>query len=115
MGHMALRRSPGFWTFALGITGGAAGFFGPMFLNPDAGQAPLLGLVVTGPGGALAGTLLGHVFRVLPFGDSVRGQALLLSCTLLGLGTLWFALPEAKRHELRERPGMVMGLVEYQR
>lgn len=95
---MELRRSPGFWTFALGVTGGAAGFFGPLYLNPDAGQAPLLGLAITGPGGALAGMLLGRVFRFLPFSDSVRGQALLLSCTLLGLGTLWFALPEATRH-----------------
>ena len=95
---MELRRSPGFWTFALGITGGAAGFFGPLHLNPDASQAPLLGLAITGPGGALAGTLLGHLFRFLPFSDSVRGQALMLSCTLLGLGTLWFALPEATRH-----------------
>ena len=94
---MELRRSPGFWTFALGVTGGAAGFFGPMFLNPDALQAPLLGLLITGPGGALAGTLLGHLFRFLPFSDSVRGQALLLSCTLLGLVTLWFAMPEATR------------------
>lgn len=107
---MELRRSPGFWTFALGLTGGAAGFFGPMFLNPDALQAPLLGLLITGPGGALAGMLLGHVFRFLPFSDSVRGQALLLSCTLLGLSTLFFALPEARRHELLERPGHVIGL-----
>jgi hypothetical protein len=98
MRGMELRRSPGFWTFALGVTGGAAGFFGSLYLNPDAGQAPLLGLAITGPGGALAGMLLGHVFRFLPFSDSVRGQALLLSCTLLGLGTLWFALPEATRH-----------------
>jgi hypothetical protein len=98
MRGMELRRSPGFWTFALGVTGGAAGFFGPLYLNPDAGQAPLLGLAITGPGGALAGMLLGRVFRFLPFSDSVRGQALLLSCTLLGLGTLWFALPEATRH-----------------
>ena len=94
---MELRRSPGFWTFALGVTGGAAGFFGPLYLNPDAGQAPLLGLAITGPGGALAGMLLGRVFRFLPFSDSVRGQALLLCCTLLGLGTLCFALPEATR------------------
>ena len=105
---MELRRSPGFWTFALGLTGGAAGFFGPLYLNPDASQAPLLGLAITGPGGALAGTLLGHLFRFLPFSDSVRGQALMLSCTLLGLGTLWFALPEATRHELRERPGQLI-------
>jgi hypothetical protein len=107
---MALRRSVGFWSLSLGLVGGTAGFLGPMLLNPDANQGPLLGLFITGPGGALAGTVLGHVFRFLPFSDSVRGQALLLSCTLLGLGTLWFALPEARRVELRERPGMVMGL-----
>jgi len=86
---MALRRSPGFWSLALGVVGGAAGFFGPIFLRPDANQGPLLGLLITGPGGAVAGTVLGYVFRVLPFSDSVRGQALLLSCTLLGTGTLW--------------------------
>src|SRR6186997_371391 len=97
MRRMELRRSPGFWTLALGLTGGAAGFFGPLFLNPEASQAPLLGLMITGPGGAFAGRLLGHVFRCLPFSDSVRGQALLLSCTLLGLGTLWFAMPEGMR------------------
>ena len=108
MRGMELRRTPGFWTFALGITGGAAGFFGPMFLNPDANQAPLLGLAITGPAGALAGTVLGHLFRFLPFSDAVRGQALMLSCTLLGLGTLWFALPESTRHELRERPGQLI-------
>ena len=107
---MELRRSPGFWSLALGVVGGAAGFFGPIFLNPDAGQAPLLGLVITGPGGALAGTLLGHVFRILPFSDSIRGQALLLSCTLLGVGTLWFALPESTRHQLRQHPALVLEL-----
>jgi uncharacterized membrane protein YeaQ/YmgE (transglycosylase-associated protein family) len=109
-GLMALRRSVGFWSLSLGVVGGAAGFFGPMLLNPDASQGPLLGLVITGPGGALAGVVLGHLFRFLPFSDSVRGQALVLSCSLLGLGTLWFALPEAKRHELRERPGQVVEL-----
>jgi hypothetical protein len=107
---MALRRSVGFWTLSLGVVGGTAGFFGPMLLNPEADQGPLLGLLITGPGGALAGMLLGHLFRLLPFSDSVRGQALVLACTLLGLGTLWFALPEARRHELRERPGLVVDL-----
>lgn len=112
---MALSRSVGFWSLALGVVGAAAGFFGPMLLNPEATQAPLVGLFLAGPGGALAGTVLGHVFRFLPFSDAIRGQALLLSCTLLGLGTLWFALPEAKRLELRDRPGIVMGLDVAQR
>ena len=89
-----IRKSPGVWALALGVVGGAAGFFGPMLLNPDANQGPMLGLFITGPGGALAGLVLGCIFRILPFTDSVRGQALVLFCTLLGAGTLWFSLPE---------------------
>jgi len=91
---MNLRTSPGFWALTLGAVGGAAGFFGPILLNPDANQGPMLGLFVTGPGGALAGAILGWLFRFLPFSDSVRGQALMLASLLLGAGTLWFALPE---------------------
>jgi hypothetical protein len=78
----------------MGIVGGAAGFFGPIFLNPDANQGPLLGILITGPGGLVAGAVLGLLFRILPFTDTTRTQALTLCCTLLGLGTLWFALPE---------------------
>jgi len=89
-----LRRSPGFWALAMGAVGGAAGFFGPMILSPDANQGPMLGLFITGPGGAVAGAILGVVFRFLPFTDSVRLQALTFFCMVLGLGTLWFSLPE---------------------
>jgi hypothetical protein len=91
---MEARKSPGFWALGLGAVGGAAGFFGPMLLNPDANQGPMLGIFITGPGGALAGAVLGFFFRILPFSDAIRGQALLLACTLLGLGTLWVSLPE---------------------
>lgn len=89
-----LRKSPGFWALAMGGVGGIAGFLGPMILSPDANQGPMLGLFITGPGGALAGFVLGFIFRVLPFTDSVRQQALTLFCMVLGLGTLWFSLPE---------------------
>lgn len=89
-----LRRSPGFWALALGAVGGAAGFFGPMILSPDANQGPMLGLFITGPGGAIAGAVLGVIFRFLPFTDSVRLQALTFFSTVLALGTLWFSLPE---------------------
>ena len=91
---MSVRSSPGFWALTPGAVGGAAGFFGPMLLNPDANQGPMLGLFITGPGGVVAGAVLGFLFRILPFGDPVRGQALVIACTLLGVGTLWFALPE---------------------
>jgi hypothetical protein len=87
-------RSPGFWALAMGGIGGAAGFFGPIALNPEANQGPLLGIFITGPGGALAGLVLGFLFRILPIADTFRVQMLTLCCATLGLGTLWFALPD---------------------
>jgi hypothetical protein len=93
---MNVRTSPGFWALSMGAVGGAAGFLGPIILNPEANQGPLLGIFITGPGGALAGLVLGFLFRILPFTDMLRTQALLLCCTLLGMGTLWFCLPEPK-------------------
>ncbi len=94
---MALRTSPGFWALSLGAVGFAAGFLGPIYLNPDANQGPLLGLFITGPGGALAGAVLGFCFRYLPFTDAIRAQALALCCLTLLAGTLWIALPEPAR------------------
>ncbi len=87
-------RSPGFWALALGATGGAAGFFGPMILNPGANQGPLMGILITGPGGLIAGLVLGFLFRILPFTDGFRARFLTTCCISLGLGILWFALPE---------------------
>lgn len=45
----------------LGTLGFALGFFGPMIFAPDANQGPMLGIFITGPGGALLGGLLGLV------------------------------------------------------
>lgn len=44
---------------ALGGLGFVAGFFGPMIFAPGANQGPLLGIFITGPGGALLGALAG--------------------------------------------------------
>jgi hypothetical protein len=82
------------WPIALGLTGFIAGFLGPIVLNPDANQGPMLGLFITGPGGAIAGLVLGLAFRVLPFAESVQKKALIMVCAALGLGTLYFSLPE---------------------
>jgi hypothetical protein len=79
---------------ALGGTGFAAGFFGPIALNPDANQGPLLGIFITGPLGAAAGLVLGTMGRFLPLTDARRRQTLALACTSLALGTLYYCLPE---------------------
>ncbi|MEN9734647.1 MAG: hypothetical protein RLZ45_2642 [Verrucomicrobiota bacterium] len=42
-----------------GAVGFSAGFFGPLFLAPDANQGPLLGILITGPLGILIGGLIG--------------------------------------------------------
>jgi hypothetical protein len=88
-----VRSSPGFWALTLGAVGGCAGFFGPILLNPEANQGPLLGIFITGPGGALAGLVLGFIFRMLPLTPAIRAQALTLCAVALGAGTLWSSLP----------------------
>jgi len=90
----ASRLPIGLWALALGTTGFAAGFFGPIALNPDANQGPLVGIFITGPGGALGGLILGAIFRLLPVSRLRSFQALVASCAVLALGTLFFCLPE---------------------
>ena len=45
----------------LGSIGLVVGFIGPVILDPSAAQGPLAGLFVTGPLGAILGTLLGVI------------------------------------------------------
>ena len=47
--------------FIVGGIGFAAGFFGPMILDPSSGNGPLLGIFITGPGGFVVGCLIGAV------------------------------------------------------
>ena len=47
---------------ALGSIGFVAGFFGPMLLDPEGNQGPLLGLLITGPLGFLLGGPLGALW-----------------------------------------------------
>ena len=82
------------FALALGITGFVAGFFGPIALNPEANQGPLLGIFITGPLGALLGVAFGTVFRFLPVTDVFRHRALVGLCAALGIGTLYECLPE---------------------
>lgn len=47
----------------LGAIGFVAGFFGPILLQPEANQGPLLGIFITGPLGFVLGLGLG-IWRV---------------------------------------------------
>ena len=49
----------------LGGIGFVLGFFGPIIFTPEANQGPLLGIFITGPGGALVGFLAGIVYGLL--------------------------------------------------
>lgn len=52
------------WGFVVGVLSFAAGYFGPMFLVPQARQGPLIGLFLTGPVGFLAGAGIGFVIEL---------------------------------------------------
>jgi hypothetical protein len=78
----------------LGGAGFAAGFFGPMILNPGANQGPMDGIFISGPGGALLGLALGVVFRFVPVGAARQYQVLAVTAAALAIGTLFVCLPE---------------------
>jgi hypothetical protein len=80
----------------VGGVGFVAGFFGPIALNPEANQGPLVGLLITGPGGALLGALLGGLMGVAGFQPRAISGTLVATSVLLGGGTLFFALPEPR-------------------
>lgn len=84
------------WVIVLGSVGFMAGFLGPIALNPEANQGPLVGIFISGPLGALAGLVLGTIFRFLPVTDRLRLYALISISSVLAVGTLFYCLPEPK-------------------
>ncbi len=98
----AAKGSPpiGLWALALGAVGFTCGFFGPIALVPEANQGPLLGIFITGPGGAIAGLVAGVVARVLPLSAPQRWKTLGALCVAFAVGILFFCLPGP---ELRAR------------
>ncbi len=84
------------WALRLGGIGFAAGFFGPMVLNPEANQGPLVGILLTGPGGALAGAALGSISRLLRLSRMHASRLLLGCCLTYALAILFFCLPSPR-------------------
>ena len=91
-------RPPGFflWVLLLGGAGFLAGFIGPIILNPDANQGPLVGIFLSGPGGAVLGLILFAICTALRVSPPRQWQLLGLFA-VLGVGvTLAACLPGPK-------------------
>ena len=82
------------WATVLGIVGFLSGFVGPMVLAPDANQGPMLGIFITGPGGALLGAILGWVTGMLKLSPPVATRTLYVVATAGAATTLYFCIPQ---------------------
>jgi hypothetical protein len=83
--------SAGKWALVVGLVGFACGFFGPIALSPEANQGPLLGIFISGPGGALFGAILGAFAGLLP--ERMQTIALGVVATAVALVTLYYSTP----------------------
>ena len=88
-------RPPGFflWVLLLGGAGFLAGFIGPIILNPEANQGPLVGIFLSGPGGAFLGLILFAICTALRVSAARQWQVLVVFAVLGVAVTLAFCLP----------------------
>jgi len=85
------------WVALPAALGFVAGFLGPVVLNPGANQGPLLGIFITGPGGAVLGLFAGLVTRPLRLPAAREWQVLIGVSAALVLWTLNMSLPPPQR------------------
>ncbi len=81
------------WATVLGIAGFVCGFIGPMALAPGANQGPMLGIFITGPGGALLGAILGWGIGLLKVSQPIASRSLYLVAAAVAGVTLYFCIP----------------------
>jgi hypothetical protein len=79
---------------AVGGVGFVAGFFLPLVLSPEANQGPLLGIFITGPGGAALGFVVGLVAGVLRVGRRRFFMVTGMVAGAVAFGTLIASFPE---------------------
>ena len=65
------------WPLVLGLAGFTAGFIGPIVFLPDANTGPMIGIFMTGPGGAVLGLLMGAVVKAVGLSDRAAWKVLL--------------------------------------
>ena len=82
------------WALVLGAVGFAAGFFGPMVLSPESNIGPIIGILFSGPAGAIIGFVLGAVASTLPIAETRKALLLVATCVVLAGITLYFSLPQ---------------------
>ncbi len=87
----------------LGAAGFAAGFFGPLVFAPDSNQGPLVGILMSGPGGALLGGLIGGMCKLLRISPSRQRLSIWVFSFVLAIVTLCSIMPSpALRGDIEE-------------
>ena len=76
---------------AVGGISFAIGFFGPMFLQPNSPQGPMLGIFITGPAGFVVGLFGGAIVGIFRRGRDAG--ALAVALVLGGLAVLSCGIP----------------------
>jgi uncharacterized membrane protein YeaQ/YmgE (transglycosylase-associated protein family) len=91
---MSSSSSPGLrWPLILGMAGFLAGFIGPLIFDSDANQGPLVGILMTGPGGAVLGLVLLGVCRLTAISARAQWRLLWWTATAGTLVTLLAVQP----------------------
>jgi hypothetical protein len=52
------------WTVAIGLLTFLAGFYGPLYFGPESPQGPLFGIFISGPAGAVIGSIVGLLLSI---------------------------------------------------
>lgn len=86
------------WILIMGGAGFAAGFFGPMIFAPSANQGPLVGILISGPGGVVLGAVLFAVSRLSNSSPKRQWQTLLGCSAILAAVTLYLIMPAPEFH-----------------
>jgi hypothetical protein len=87
-------KAPGLkWVFILGLAGFAAGFLGPMVFAPEANQGPLVGILISGPAGAVLGLILWSVCALIKLPAQVQWRTLYATAAVGVLVTLLLVQP----------------------
>jgi len=81
------------WILIPGAAGFLAGFIGPIILAPDANQGPLVGIFISGPGGAILGAILLAISRSLRIPAARQWLLLWVMAALLAIVTLAGVMP----------------------